>query len=507
MAAWHTNADLFHQWEEAEARAAKWERTALQEREAHKQEVNDLRAEFRREMAQMRGEMQREIQGLKEELSVVRKENELLREDNARLRSIINNDSNNSSNPPSSDQKPRKRANEYNGRKASGKQRGGQPGHVGKTLRKEDAEALIASGRVKHEVIHIGQESASYIVKYEIDLETRVVVREFRYHQCENEKKTQLGQAHGSNVIYGNGIKGMAAMLYAVGVLSIERIRDYLNAITDQVLDISSGGVYKFIRQFASQVTPVVDRVCESALNKGVIWTDATGISVNGKQHYIRNISTADEVVYVGMDKKNLANLKKTPLAHYAGVMVHDHETAIYHFGTGHAECNVHILRYLTKNSEDTGNPWSEAMKKWLCGMNTDRKRRIAKNRPYTADELSAMEAQYTAILKQGMAENEASRPKWARKDEASLLRRMEKYRDSHLLFLRRFDVPFDNNMSERDLRKVKNRQKMSGGFRDASGRDMFCMILSFVETCKRRHLHLLRSICSVLSGNLSILG
>lgn len=507
MAAWHTNADLFHQWEEAEARADKWERTALQEREAHKKEVHDLRAEFRKEMAQMRREMQQEIRGLKDELTVVRKENELLREDNARLRSIINNNSNNSSNPPSSDQKPRKKANEYNGRKASGKQRGGQPGHTGKTLRKEDVEALIASGGVKHEVIHIGRESASYTVKYEIDIQTRVVVREYRYHQCENGKKAQIAQAHRSDVTYGNGIKGMAAMLYAVGVLSNERIRDFLNAITDDVLAISTGGVYKFIRQFTSRATPVIDKVCESALNKDVIWTDATGISVNGKQHYIRNISTANEVVYVGMDKKNLEHLKKTLLADYTGIMVHDHETAMYHFGTGHAECNVHILRYLTKNSEDTGNAWSEAMKKWLCGMNADRKRRMARNQPYTDDELSVMEAQYTAILKQGMAENEATRPKWARNNEASLLRRMEKYRDSHLLFLRRFDVPFDNNMSERDLRKVKNRQKMSGGFRDSSGRDMFCIILSFVETCKRRHLHILRSICSVLSANLSVLG
>ncbi len=46
------------------------------------------------------------------------------------------------------------------------------------------------------------------------------------------------------------------------------------------------------------------------------------------------------------------------------------------------------------------------------------------------------------------MAENEVTQPKWARNDEASLLRRMEKYRDSYLLFLRRFNVPFDNNMS-----------------------------------------------------------
>ncbi len=72
MAWWHTNADLYHQWEEAEARADKWERTTIQEREAHKKEVNELRAEFRKEMAQMREEMQQEIQGLKNELTVVR---------------------------------------------------------------------------------------------------------------------------------------------------------------------------------------------------------------------------------------------------------------------------------------------------------------------------------------------------------------------------------------------------------------------------------------------------
>ena len=34
----------------------------------------------------------------------------------------------------------------------------------------------------------------------------------------------------------------------------------------------------------------------------------------------------------------------------------------------------------------------------------------------------------------------------------------------NHLLFLHDFRVPLDDNMSERDLRKVKNRQKMVGG-------------------------------------------
>lgn len=35
MAAWHTDVDLFHQWEEAEDRAEKWDQTCRQRRQQH----------------------------------------------------------------------------------------------------------------------------------------------------------------------------------------------------------------------------------------------------------------------------------------------------------------------------------------------------------------------------------------------------------------------------------------------------------------------------------------
>jgi hypothetical protein len=76
----------------------------------------------------------------------------------------------------------------------------------------------------------------------------------------------------------------------------------------------------------------------------------------------------------------------------------------------------------------------------------------------------------------------------------------MEKYGENHLLFLHRFDAPFDNNMSGRDLLKCKNRQKMSGGFCLADDRDMSCRILNFVESCKRGALDVLEAIFSAFS-------
>ena len=128
-------------------------------------------------------------------------------------------------------------------------------------------------------------------------------------------------------------------------------------------------------------------------------------------------------------------------------------------------------------------------MAQLLRGMNKARKARMQSYSAFRPEELDDFKEEYDQILHRGQEENKTVRCKWARREERSLVNRMEKYKENHLLFLHDFDVNFDNNMSERDLRKCKNRQKMSGGFRTMDGCTMYCNILSFVETCKRRGL------------------
>ena len=102
---------------------------------------------------------------------------------------------------------------------------------------------------------------------------------------------------------------------------------------------------------------------------------DATVVTLNGEQSFIRNFSTRDMVLYEGMEEKSLKALREIAfLKKYIGSLVHDHETAMYHFGTGHGECNVHLLRYLKKNTEETGNSWSGKMGGLLSGINRARK-------------------------------------------------------------------------------------------------------------------------------------
>ena len=70
--------------------------------------------------------------------------------------------------------------------------------------------------------------------------------------------------------------------------------------------------------------------------------------------------------------------------------------------GTDYAECNVHIIRYLRKNTEETENPWSEEMAFLLRGMNKHYKGLIEQGFDAMPDRMiTDYEEKYFSILKQ----------------------------------------------------------------------------------------------------------
>ena len=95
------------------------------------------------------------LKKVRKENKRLKAENKQLKEENQKLRSIIANDSTNSSLPPSTDQKPSrdKAPNEYNSREKTKLKPGGQPGHLGTTLTRKAVKKLIRNKQVKHKVI------------------------------------------------------------------------------------------------------------------------------------------------------------------------------------------------------------------------------------------------------------------------------------------------------------------------------------------------------------------
>ena len=304
-----------------------------------------------------KAEHKEDVDRLNTRISELASENQLLRDDNARLKSIINNDSSNTSNPPSTDQKAGKPANTYNGREKTGRRAGGQKGHKGTTLTKADVEEKLRSGKCRHQVREIGNPSGGkYITKYEIDLDIAPLVTEIRIY-ADEKGRFNIPPGYRSDVVYGPNVKAMAVALYSEGVMATERIASFLDAAGGNALGLSAGSVYHFCGSFSGKALGSIAHLEEGLLNQRVVMTDATAVTVNGEQSYIRNFSMEKAVVYRVMKDKTLAAMGKLRfLSEFTGILVHDHETALYHFGTGHGECNAHIIRYLKKNSEESGN-------------------------------------------------------------------------------------------------------------------------------------------------------
>ena len=469
-------------------------------------EVASLRgdlAETKRRSSERVAELEGRVQELEAENATLREENKRLLSDNIRLKRIINNNSKNSSLPPSTDRKPTKSVNEFNSRESTGRKPGAQPGHPGNTLTREKIQELIDSKRCDYDSDDIGDLSNNYVSRFIVDFDVRVKIHETRIHADEHGKFEIPGE-YRSSVIYGDGVKTMCLILHAQGNVTALRACEILSEMTNGVVSISEGTFHNICRQFSDASEPSLQNIETELMNSEVLYTDATNVTVNGVQEYIRNQSTKDAVLYSPMRSKTGQELKDTGIiGNYTGIMVHDHEIALYQFGTGHAECGAHIIRHLKKNYEETKHSWNLDMITFLCACNQLNKELIEEcgTTLSSMDIMEQLSAEYDQILAEGRKANELIHDENTQKADRALLHRMAKYKDNHLLSLYRKDVEFTNNLSERDLRKCKNRQKISGGFRNQAGKSVYCKILSIIETVKRKTIPFVEAVKNILAG------
>jgi transposase len=133
---------------------------------------------------------------------------------------------------------------------------------------------------------------------------------------------------------------------------------------------------------------------------------------------------------------------------------------------------------------------------------------------PLAADVLQVFETRYQTILDQGFTANPPPpappptkhRSKGGGRQKQSparnLLDRLQNQQASVLGFMYDFNVPFDNNQAERDIRMVKLKQKISGTFRSESGAQMFCRIRSYISTLRKQGFNVLDAFIALFSGN-----
>jgi len=75
-----------------------------------------------------------------------------------------------------------------------------------------------------------------------------------------------------------------------------------------------------------------------------------------------------------------------------------------------------------------------------------------------------------------------------------NLLLRFKTFAKATLRFLTDFAVPFTNNLAEQDLRMMKLKAKISGGFRTPQGAADFARLRSVIFSARKQGLNILRA-------------
>jgi len=77
----------------------------------------------------------------------------------------------------------------------------------------------------------------------------------------------------------------------------------------------------------------------------------------------------------------------------------------------------------------------------------------------------------------------------------------LTKYKAYVFIFLFDPDVPYENNASERAVRNLKVKQKVSGMFKSQQGANAYCQIHSIAQTAKKNNQNPFLAILAVANN------
>ena len=436
-----------------------------------------------------------------------------LRAEVAELKRQLGQNSRNSSRPPSSDSlfvKPAPKSL----RRKSGRKPGGQSGHPGSTL----AQVADPNERLRHEPGPCGGCGGDLAGAPEVGVERRqvfdlppITVR-VTEHQLITRRcacgVTTCGTApHGvvAPVQYGPRITAIVLYLYVGQFLSKKRTAQALAELFGT--PVSEGTVAAMTGRAADGLDNFLDHVRDRLAEAEVVGFDETGLRVAGTLHWVHCARTDKYTLitcHTNRGRKGIDAAGVLPRFH--GVAVHD-AWAPYdtYLDVEHQLCCAHALRELHAVAEaaadDTDWCWATQASDALVAMQTLIDEATAAGAAaVNPDALATQVHRYRSAAQIGISQTTTRSDPVMTKHNA-LARRLIDRQDDYLRFTQDWRVPADNNGSERDIRMIKLRQKISGCLRTLTGAQQFCAIRSYLSTAAKHGKHFFDTLVTLAAG------
>lgn len=477
----------------------------------------NITIEFVQNLLDQNAELLAQNTAMVEQLAQLNATVEALTQTIKELQEQKNKNSKNSSKPPSSDGLKKETKNKSL-REPSDKKQGGQPGHTGThmiiTREPDETHSLIPMpcqncSQWKHckGTACIGE------TRYKVDVQVTQTLDSYESMEikCPKTNQTLKGEFPTDikgEIQYGESIASIIVALNTVGAVSAKRTQEILGSLFD--LPISTGTVLKMVSRCAGKVSGVVETIKEHMCNASKAHFDETGTRVDGHTRWAHVASDelftylffSDRRGHIGMTEMGV-------LPSFNGVAIHDCWASYWKFDILHAICCAHLLRELNGVIENhPEQTWARSFKKLLLDMKQTKDDAIKANLTSAdAQRIQYYDEEYDTIIKTAFAENpmpakepnKKGRPKKGK--VLALIERLQKYKGEVCLFLKDFQIDFDNNQAERDLRMIKTKTKVSGCFRTEDGIRKYLTVMSYIGTAKKHGMNAVEAIKNAFKG------
>jgi len=438
------------------------------------------------------------------------------------LESRLNLNSNNSGKPPSSDGYSRKNRTKSL-RVKTQKKAGGQPGHKGKTLDQSPNPDHIEThspdfcsccGKSLENGTITGVEKRQV---YDLPPPPEIEITE---HQSITKVCTHCGRKTSGifppditqPVQYGSRIKAYLNYLVHYQFIPYERATEACFDLFG--VHISPGTIVNTTHALSEKLSPFQESVKNALKCEPVIHNDETGVRVEGKLHWLHVTCTSQLTYYSIQRKRGSDGMDEIGiLPDFMGISVHDFWNPYLSYPCSHSFCCAHILRELIRVKEETNQEWPKKLIELLLQAKELKDSYHPDSVPIPAIIRNSLNDAYDELIQTGLAENPppvhlpGKRGRKKNTFARNLLERLDQYKEGILRFTECLNVPFDNNLAERDVRMMKVKMKISGGFRDKSTAEAVALIRSYISTVRKNAGKVIDAITAAFNNNLWISG
>lgn len=310
-------------------------------------------------------------------------------------------------------------------------------------------------------------------------------------------------------VQYWPNIKSFSIYMYNHQMPSYERLQEFFKEAF--WINISQTTLMNFNKIWYENLGSFEKNIKESLIEKELLHADETWIRVDWNTSRIHVNSNNNLTYYYSHKKRWREGVEEMwVLNKFKWNCITDHYQSYLAYIFIHYFCNAHHLRELTWVIENENKKWAVQLTNILIKSKKLREEMILKWINFIEKNiLKDIHIEYKNILQNWKIEYEivVRKPwqRWKIKKEKwlNLLERLEKNEDWTLGFLHDFNIPFDNNLAERDLRMIKTKTKISGCFRSTEWAEWFCRIRSYISTMRKQKQDIYKSINSIFDWEL----